>query len=331
MSQPTKLGIVGSGFAARTIGLAAKQLAGAVEVAAVWGGSRARELAALLDVAPAYSIEQLLDSVDAVAIATPHDTHAEFCELALKAGKHVFCEKPFVLDVESGRELIALADSSGLAISVNHFQRYRSPNAAAAVAIRNGRVGKVRGVQCRLFEVPMQLAWQLSSANVGFSIGYGVHATDLLQHLLGRKVLSVTAQSTVDAAGVERSTVAELDFGEYRASLICSDQLNFSSEQVGKAVFEMDIVGERGVIRLDSYGSATLFAEESELLAELPSWTSFDSAVRLEAYQLSLLQFLKSCGNGAEPEITAEQALSAVEVCVAMSASAAQNGALVCV
>lgn len=60
------------------------------------------------------NIDDFLGSVDAVYLATPHDTHFLFAEKALNKGKHVLCEKPATLKVEELLELIDLAKSKNL-------------------------------------------------------------------------------------------------------------------------------------------------------------------------------------------------------------------------
>src|SRR5262249_16392599 len=54
------------------------------------------------------------EPLDAVIIATPSKLHASMVEKALARGLHVFCEKPFVLDVADGERLATLAESKGL-------------------------------------------------------------------------------------------------------------------------------------------------------------------------------------------------------------------------
>ena len=54
------------------------------------------------------------EKLDAVLIATPSKLHASMVTKALERGLHVFCEKPFVLDVADGERLVALADSRKL-------------------------------------------------------------------------------------------------------------------------------------------------------------------------------------------------------------------------
>jgi predicted dehydrogenase len=60
------------------------------------------------------------ESVDAVVVATPATTHYELVRAALEAGKHVLCEKPLTMSVADCRDLISVADASGLTLFVGH-------------------------------------------------------------------------------------------------------------------------------------------------------------------------------------------------------------------
>ena len=64
------------------------------------------------------------DDIDGVVIATPAETHFSLAKEALLADKHIFVEKPFVLNEHEGLELIELANTKGLTIMVGHVLQY---------------------------------------------------------------------------------------------------------------------------------------------------------------------------------------------------------------
>src|SRR6185437_15949460 len=76
--------------------------------------------------APVLTWEQALASVDveAVAIATPAETHDRLVKQALDAGKHVFVEKPLALRYAEGVKLAAEAERRGLVLMVGHLLQY---------------------------------------------------------------------------------------------------------------------------------------------------------------------------------------------------------------
>jgi predicted dehydrogenase len=325
------LGVIGSGFAGATVIAAAAGLPDA-RVIGVYGGGRVSELAAQHGVRLFSDVEEMLTAVDAIVVATPHASHAEYCRMALEADLHVFCEKPFVTDSTDGAVLVELARARGLTLSVNHFQRYRTPNAAAFEALRENRIGPLVGGHCRLVETPMAKPWQMDAANVGFLLGYGVHAIDLLCWWLDQPVRSVAARSCLDDLGVEHSTVATLRFDDAEVQLVTTDRMVTDvGGQVGRASFASLLIGRDGMLDVDSYGTAYLYDPRRTVLGTLPSWQSFHAPERLAAYRAAVAQFVQACLTGAAPQITAEQALHAVAVCEAAAISTLNGGASTCV
>ena len=77
-------------------------------------------------------LKKLLVSCDAVSIATPASTHYKVADLALKAGCHVFVEKPFTKNIKEAKKLISLHKNKNLKIQVGHIERF---NAAFACFI----------------------------------------------------------------------------------------------------------------------------------------------------------------------------------------------------
>jgi UDP-2-acetamido-3-amino-2,3-dideoxy-glucuronate N-acetyltransferase len=87
---------------------------------------------------------QLLASdIQAVAIATPAETHEDLVRQALEAGKHVFVEKPLCLNAEKAEELKAYAEREGLTLMVGHLLLYHPAFQALLALVRSGSLGKI--------------------------------------------------------------------------------------------------------------------------------------------------------------------------------------------
>jgi myo-inositol 2-dehydrogenase/D-chiro-inositol 1-dehydrogenase len=86
--------------------------------------SRSQGLAARFAGRAANSLEELLEQSDAVFVCTPNTTHEEVATQVLNARKHVFCEKPFALNLESATRLRDRAARSGLIYQVGHNRRF---------------------------------------------------------------------------------------------------------------------------------------------------------------------------------------------------------------
>ena len=95
------------------------------------------------------SYEALLSdkNVQAVYISTPHPFHAEWSIKAVKAGKHVLCEKPLALNQWQAQVMFAEAEKAGVFLSEAFMYRFHPQTAKLVELIREGAIGQVRMVR----------------------------------------------------------------------------------------------------------------------------------------------------------------------------------------
>ena len=118
-----------------------------------------RHTAAAQKAAEKYSVPNVFESVeamlsgclelDAVSIIVPNKLHAPLAIQCLKAGKHVFCEKPPALSAREVNDIIAAAKSSGKKVMFNFNNRARPESQAMMKLITNGEVGKINSAQAK--------------------------------------------------------------------------------------------------------------------------------------------------------------------------------------
>jgi predicted dehydrogenase len=199
----TRVGIVGTGWMAATHTEALRRLG--VEVVGVAGRTRARaaEVADRLGLVTAYdSVEALVkdDSLAAVHVTSPNDVHAEQAAAALRAGRHVVCEKPLGVTAQETAALLELAAGSGLVNAVCFNLRFSPHNHNAAGMVREGRLGEPRYVtggyhQDWLLE-ETDWNWRLVAERQGSLravADIGSHWLDLVGFVTGRRVVEVLA------------------------------------------------------------------------------------------------------------------------------------------
>ena len=68
--------------------------------------------------------DSLLNQCDAIDVVAPTNYHFELCEKAIKKGKHIFVEKPLANTMEEARQLVKLAEESGIKFQVGHVERF---------------------------------------------------------------------------------------------------------------------------------------------------------------------------------------------------------------
>ena len=71
-----------------------------------------------------FDADALMDACDAIDVVAPTNFHFEWCEKAIKKGKHVFVEKPLANTMDEARQLVNLAEESGIKFQVGHVERF---------------------------------------------------------------------------------------------------------------------------------------------------------------------------------------------------------------
>ncbi|MCC6605705.1 MAG: Gfo/Idh/MocA family oxidoreductase [Anaerolineae bacterium] len=142
------------------------------------------------------------DDVDIVDISVPTYLHRDIAVAAAKAGKHIFCEKPFALNLDEAREMYEAADAAGIVHYVNHNYRRCPAVMLAKRLIDEGKIGRIfhwRGayLQDWIVDPNFPLTWHLraETAGTGPHGDLNSHSIDLARFLVG-DIKSVAAMMT---------------------------------------------------------------------------------------------------------------------------------------
>jgi len=194
MNSNIKIGIVGCGWIAENAHLPTIKLNDNAEVFAVYDlqMERCLKLAASFNIPHVFDDydEFLQSEVDAVIIATPNFTHADYSIRALEAGKHVLCEKPIALSTEEMSKIIAAAKKSGKIYMPGFVNRFRPDIKEMYELIKSGKIGEVQSVEAgwiRRSGVPRPGTWFTSKerSGGGVLIDLGSHVMDIALMLMG--------------------------------------------------------------------------------------------------------------------------------------------------
>jgi len=131
------------------------------------------------------------EEIDAVIISVHTDLHYSLTKEALEAGKHVFLEKPFCLDIEEGEELIEIAEEKGLILMIGHVLRFMLPYQMLKNWIDTNEYGKLEFLSLSRFSgLPAWGQWKEKQADFGSSGGalfdLLIHDIDFVQYVLGK-------------------------------------------------------------------------------------------------------------------------------------------------
>jgi myo-inositol 2-dehydrogenase/D-chiro-inositol 1-dehydrogenase len=155
---------------------------------------QARAVAEPLGVPTTDSVEELLaaSDVDAVAICTSTDTHADLIVAAAEAGKAIFCEKPVSLDLAEVDRALAAVDAAGVPFQIGFNRRFDPGHAAVAAA----DVGEPHLVRISSRDpAPPPLAYVKVSG--GIFLDMTIHDFDMARFVAGSEVVEVFARGSV--------------------------------------------------------------------------------------------------------------------------------------
>jgi len=98
-----------------------------------------------------HSVEEMLQNadIDLVVVNTPVQTHFEYTKMVLEAGKNVIVEKPFTVNVKEAEELVRIAESKNLFISVYQNRRFDRDYLQVQKIISEGKLGAIKEVEIR--------------------------------------------------------------------------------------------------------------------------------------------------------------------------------------
>jgi predicted dehydrogenase len=280
-TRPTA-GVVGTGFVAAIHVDALRRLG--VEVAGVVGSTPQR--AAESGLGRVYdSLEQLLEDVDVVHLATPNHLHHPHVTQALAARTHVVCEKPLAMTAAEGADLVALADEAGVVNCTNFMARFYPLAQQARALVLDGALGEIWNVHGRYLQDwllrPTDWNWRLEPELGGElrAIGdIGSHWLDLVQFVSGQRIAEVLAdlQTVLPVRVRPRGAVQTFGRGDAdgeEVAIATEDLahvlLRFDGGARGSVVVSQVSAGRKNTLEFEIDGSEGSLAWSSERPEEL--------------------------------------------------------------
>lgn len=269
------------------------------------------------------SYEEMLKDpeLDAVSVVTMWDQHTAPTVAALRAGKHVFLEKPMASTVADCDTIVAEAEKAKGSFMVGHICRFNPRYAAAKQAIAEGRIGKIVSLYARR-NLPAFVGASVLP-KIGPIIGDGVHDTDLMLWYTGAKIVSAYAQ-TVSIRGLANPdlgwTMYRFDSG---AIGVLEDNWCLPDSTAFQIDERMEINGTEGSIAIhDTHPNFSIVDKSGWKSPDTTYWPLIHG-VRAGALRDELSYFVNCVAQGKRPEvITPQESREAVRACLAAEESA---------
>lgn len=277
-----RIGIVGTGRIADRFVPEAKYVSGVIIQGAFNPDASHAENFAVRHELEFYSsdYEEFLDKVDAVYIASPHETHYDYAKRALQRKRHVLCEKPMSFSRKDAEELFQLANAQGCVL-MEAIKTAYCPGFAQLISIaKSGVIGKIRDVEaCFTRLTPENLRERRDMEYGGSFTEFGSHTLLPILKLMGADYKEVRFDSILDENGLDLYT---------KASFLFDNGMALSKSGVGvKSEGQLVIAGTKGYI-----------------LAESPWWLTQSFEVRYEDPTKRDKYFVKFLGQGLRYEIS---------------------------
>jgi len=254
---PLRIGVIGVGRIGR---MHAELLAHRVPGAALGTlydayDPSARDLAAELGVPAAAGVEEILEGdVDAVAICSSTDTHAELLVAAADAGKAVFCEKPVSLDLAELDRALRAVESAGVPFQIGFNRRFDLAHASVHDAVASGAVGQPHLVRISSRDpAPPPLDYVKTSG--GLFLDMMIHDFDMARYVTGSEVAEVFARGAVHG---DPSFAQAGDIDTALVTLVHEDGCLTAIDNSRRAVYGYDQ-------RVEVFGSGGMAASENPL------------------------------------------------------------------
>lgn len=224
-------------------------------------------------------IEKLFEVVDAVYIASPHETHYEYAKKALSYGKHVMCEKPMSLRKAQAEEIFALAKENKCILMEAIKTAYCPGFSQLLNIVRSGTIGNIVDVEACFTKLESPLSRELTDKKYGGSFSELASYPLLpIVKLLGTDYKNITFKSIRAENGIDIYTKAYFDYDNAMATV----KVGLGAKSEGQLI----ITGTRGYVIVDS-----------------PWWKTTSFEVRYEDQSQNEKYFSKFLQDGLRYEI----------------------------
>ncbi|MEI6409247.1 MAG: Gfo/Idh/MocA family oxidoreductase, partial [Bacteroidota bacterium] len=260
------------------------------------------------------SYEEMLEVVDAVDIVTPTVSHYELAAKAIKAGKHVFIEKPVTETVAEGAALLELAARFGVKVQVGHVERF------------NPAFSALKGMTLNpmFIESHRLAAFQPRGTDVSVILDLMIHDLDLILHLVQSPVSDVSASGVA----VLSNTV---DIANVRVEFANGCVANLTASRISlKQMRKMRLFQQDHYISLDFLDKnaqiVRLFNQDADQLPPVDELMEFETSqgkkwlqmqmpesAPVNAIQMELETFCESIQHNTDPIVTLQDGFEALK------------------
>lgn len=222
------------------------------------------------------SLSALLSECDAVDIVTPTPSHYALAAKAIRAGKHVFVEKPVTQTIPEGKKLLQLAEKHGIKVQVGHVERFNP----AFTALDGMTLNPM------FIEGHRLAAFQPRGTEVSVILDLMIHDLDLVLHLVKSPVKKVSASGVAVLSNTPDIANARIEFANGCVANLTASRI--SMKQMRKMrLFQPDHYLSLDFLEKNAQ-IVRLFATDAQDLPDTDNLMEFDTPLGKKWLQLSM-------------------------------------------
>ena len=302
----------------------------AARLAAVYDvdAAAARKVAAAHGVPAVGDPREIFDSadIDAVLIATATDSHADYIEMSVAAGKPVLCEKPIDLSLERVRRCAAAIEGTNVPIQLGFNRRFDPGHRAARAAVKAGDIGELHQVIITSRDPAMPTRAYYESAG-GLLRDMTIHDFDLARFMLDDEPVEVFALAD---RLIDKPLMDELD--DHDSAMIVmrtadGKQCHINNSRTAVYGYDqrVELVGARGMVRSGNRKPHEARRYSASRTEAADPYLFFFMERYAEAYVAELTAFVSCVEEGGAPEVGFEDGLMALVLAEAAYRSLAER------
>lgn len=264
------------------------------------------------------------DDVDAVAICTPTNTHADLIEQFAKTGKAVFCEKPVDLSLERVKTCLKTVEDQGATLMVGFQRRFDPDFMALKKTIEDGRIGNVEMITLTSRD-PGPPPYEYIKVSGGIFRDMTIHDFDVARWLLGEEVETVQAAASV----LTDAKIGELgDFDSINVILTTASGKQCTITNSRRATYGYDqrieVLGSKGSVSAENHREANIEIADVTGYTRPPLLNFFMSRY-VNAYANEIAAFVDAIANGSPTPTTGHDGMMALALADAALKSVAKG------
>jgi predicted dehydrogenase len=269
------------------------------------------------DVSDKYQLARFLDAselinaCDAIDVVAPTNFHFEWCEKAIKKGKHVFVEKPLANTMEEARQLVKLAEESGVKCQVGHVERFNP----AFLAVKDLQLNPM------FIEVHRLAQFNPRGTEVSVILDLMIHDIDIILSIVKSDVKSISASGVGVLTETPDIANVRIEFHNGCVANLTSSRISMKKMRKMRlfqkdAYIGIDFLNKKTeIIRLKEPKDSNVFAFDIETPSGKKTIAVANPAIpEVNAIKKELEEFRDAIVNNTKPVVSEMDGLMAMDV-----------------